>query len=154
MHAVNILELSLYGRVSKYFVQSLSRKFSSANENKDKKGHFRSFLPTFSLIFVAQFAKFVLYFSEIHELRSKFSQILFETFSKFLRNSLKLSTFHSKSFYFAINKIFLMWNGKIFIFIEHKLNENFTKMKNFHNNQLDIFVEGRKSLNLKIPKKT
>ena len=106
---------------------------------------------TFSLIFFAQFSKFVWYFSEIRELRVKFSQILLETFSKFSRNSLKFSTFYSKSFYFAINTIFLTRNGKSFIFIERKLNENYAKMKYFRNNEHEIFVEGRKSLNLTIP---
>ena len=129
MFAVNILELSLYGRVSKFFVQSLSRKFRSSNENKDKKGHFCSFLRTFALIFFAQFVKFVLYFSEIRELRSKFSQILFETFSKFSRNSLKLSTFHSKSFYFAWNFLDAKW--KNFHFYQTKIEQKFRENEKF-----------------------
>ena len=36
-----------------------------------------------------------------------------------------------KSYFIRKNIIFIMWNGKISIFIEHKLSEDFAKKENF-----------------------
>ena len=44
----------------------------------------------------------------------------------------KFSTFRLKSYFFRKDKIFLMRNGKISIFIERKLNEN--EVENFVEN--------------------
>ena len=44
-----------------------------------------------------------------------------------------------QNFFFRKKKTIFLWNGKILIFIEWKLNENFTKMKFFCENEIEKF---------------
>ena len=78
----------------------------------------------------------ITFFCDIDEIRSKFRKIfeireIYSKFAKLVRKFSEICEIHSpaKSYYFCKNTIFLMLNGKISIFIERKLNEDFAKMR-------------------------